>query len=98
MMFVLSTVVHRYSFPVQTHYIGSYIGFVFYCTIHRFLYLYSYCGGPNQCSRKYGPNAEHRFCVMHLYNNMVKEYTGRRLRDLLWMAEKVTMITTSTSI
>ncbi|KAK1358164.1 hypothetical protein POM88_051420 [Heracleum sosnowskyi] len=34
------------------------------------------------------PNAEHRFCVMHLYNNMVKDHKGRGVRDLLWKAAR----------
>lgn len=36
------------------------------------------------------PNAEHRFCVMHLFNNMVKVHKGRGLRELLWMAARAT--------
>ena len=36
------------------------------------------------------PNAEHRFCVMHLYKNMHKEHKGAGLRTLLWNAAKST--------
>ncbi|XP_074365213.1 uncharacterized protein LOC141706321 [Apium graveolens] len=34
------------------------------------------------------PNAEHRFCVMHLYQNMHKEFKGITLRQLLWKAAR----------
>ncbi|XP_074347057.1 uncharacterized protein LOC141685879 [Apium graveolens] len=34
------------------------------------------------------PNAEHRFCVMHLYQNMHKEFKGKTLRQLLWKAAR----------
>ncbi|WOH04271.1 hypothetical protein DCAR_0623680 [Daucus carota subsp. sativus] len=30
------------------------------------------------------PEPEHRFCVMHLYQNMHKDYQGIALRQLLW--------------
>ena len=36
------------------------------------------------------PNAEHRFCVMHLYKNMVKEHKGIILRELLWLTARAT--------
>ncbi|XP_074352940.1 uncharacterized protein LOC141692100 [Apium graveolens] len=36
------------------------------------------------------PNAEHRFCVMHLYQNMHKKFKGVALRQLLWKAARST--------
>lgn len=36
------------------------------------------------------PNSEHRFCVMHLYRNMVKDHKGIILRKLLWLAARAT--------
>ncbi|XP_074356643.1 uncharacterized protein LOC141696397 [Apium graveolens] len=36
------------------------------------------------------PQAEHRFCVMHLFQNMHKEYKGLALRHLLWKAARAT--------
>lgn len=36
------------------------------------------------------PGAEHRFCVMHLYQNMHKIYKGVALRHLLWLAARST--------
>lgn len=36
------------------------------------------------------PNAEHRFCVMHLYQNMNKEFKGVALRQLLWKSARAT--------
>lgn len=35
-------------------------------------------------------NAEHRFCVMHLYNNMKKVHKGRGLMSPLWLAANAT--------
>lgn len=34
------------------------------------------------------PHAEHRFCVMHLFQNMHKEHKGIALRHLLWKAAR----------
>lgn len=34
------------------------------------------------------PNAEHRFCVMHLYQNMNKDFKGIALRQLLWKSAR----------
>ncbi|XP_074352049.1 uncharacterized protein LOC141691210 [Apium graveolens] len=36
------------------------------------------------------PNAEHRFCVMHLYMNMYKDHKGVGCRSLLWLAARAT--------
>lgn len=36
------------------------------------------------------PNAEHRFCVMHLYRNMYKDFKGVGCRSLLWLASRAT--------
>ncbi|XP_074364979.1 uncharacterized protein LOC141706040 [Apium graveolens] len=36
------------------------------------------------------PNAEHRFCVMHLYRNMWKEHKGIGVRMILWKAARAT--------
>lgn len=36
------------------------------------------------------PNAEHRFCVMHLYTNMYKDHKGVGCRALLWLAARST--------
>ncbi|XP_074356565.1 uncharacterized protein LOC141696302 [Apium graveolens] len=36
------------------------------------------------------PNAEHRFCVMHLYKNMWKEHKGIGVRMILWKAARAT--------
>ncbi|XP_074327546.1 uncharacterized protein LOC141665460 [Apium graveolens] len=36
------------------------------------------------------PNAEHRFRVMHLYNDMKKVYKGRGLMSLVWLEAKAT--------
>lgn len=36
------------------------------------------------------PNAEHRFCVMHLFNNMQNVHKGQALRTLLWLAARST--------
>ncbi|XP_074326636.1 uncharacterized protein LOC141664577 [Apium graveolens] len=37
-----------------------------------------------------GQNAEHRFCVMHLYQNMHKDFKGITLRQLLWKSARAT--------
>ncbi|XP_074368731.1 uncharacterized protein LOC141708819 [Apium graveolens] len=34
------------------------------------------------------PNVEHRFCVMHLFQNMVKEHKSVAQKDLLWKAAR----------
>ncbi|XP_017256606.1 uncharacterized protein LOC108226176 [Daucus carota subsp. sativus] len=36
------------------------------------------------------PEAEHRFCVMHLYKNLWKEHKGIGVRRLLWSAARST--------
>lgn len=36
------------------------------------------------------PNAEIRFCVLHLYANMKKEYRGAAVRKYLWYAARST--------
>ena len=36
------------------------------------------------------PNAEHKFCVMHLYRNMYKDHKGVGSRTLLWLAARST--------
>lgn len=36
------------------------------------------------------PNAEHRFCVMHLYRNMWKDHKGIGVRMCLWLAARAT--------
>ncbi|XP_074375311.1 uncharacterized protein LOC141717097 [Apium graveolens] len=38
------------------------------------------------------PQAEHRFCVMHLFQNMHKEHKGISLRHLLWKAARASTI------
>ncbi|KAK1356195.1 hypothetical protein POM88_049451 [Heracleum sosnowskyi] len=35
---------------------------------------------------KHFPESEHRFCVMHLWNNISKEYNGKGVRGQLWAA------------
>lgn len=32
--------------------------------------------------------AEHRFCMLHLYNNFKKQFKGQELKDLMWNAAK----------
>lgn len=36
------------------------------------------------------PEAEHRFCVMHLYRNMWKDHKGIGVRMCLWLAARAT--------
>ncbi|XP_050125635.1 uncharacterized protein LOC126602828 [Malus sylvestris] len=38
------------------------------------------------------PNAEHRHCVRHLYNNFKKKYSGLALKQTLWEAARATTI------
>ena len=34
------------------------------------------------------PNAEHRFCVRHLYANFKKDFPGKVLKDAMWSAAR----------
>lgn len=36
------------------------------------------------------PAAEHRFCVMHLYRNMPKEFKSTGVKKLFWFAARAT--------
>ncbi|KAH7837735.1 hypothetical protein Vadar_017399 [Vaccinium darrowii] len=38
------------------------------------------------------PNAGHRFCVRHLYNNFKGDYKGLVLKDILWKAVRATTV------
>ncbi|KAK8954634.1 hypothetical protein KSP39_PZI002501 [Platanthera zijinensis] len=38
------------------------------------------------------PNAEHRFCLRHMYNNFKQKFRGIQLKDLLWRAASATRI------
>lgn len=38
------------------------------------------------------PNASHRFCVRHLYNNFKGNFKGLVLKDILWKAPRATSI------
>jgi hypothetical protein len=38
-------------------------------------------------------DAEHRFCVRHLYNNFRKKYPGKKLKELMWRAAKLSYTT-----
>lgn len=38
------------------------------------------------------PNAEHRFCVRHLYNNFKQDFKGLVLKDILWKAARASTI------
>ncbi|KAK8938906.1 hypothetical protein KSP39_PZI011307 [Platanthera zijinensis] len=38
------------------------------------------------------PNAEHRFCIRHMYNNFRQKFRGLQLKDLLWRAASATSI------
>ncbi|CAL5357054.1 unnamed protein product [Camellia sinensis] len=38
------------------------------------------------------PNAEHRFCVRHMYNNFQDNHKGVLLKDLLWSAAKASYV------
>ncbi|KAH7846311.1 hypothetical protein Vadar_012400 [Vaccinium darrowii] len=38
------------------------------------------------------PNAEHRFCVRHLYNNFKQNFKGLVLKDILWKAARATNV------
>ncbi|KAK8941312.1 hypothetical protein KSP39_PZI010017 [Platanthera zijinensis] len=38
------------------------------------------------------PNAEHQFCVRHMYNNFRQMFRGLQLKDLLWRAASATRI------
>ncbi|KAH7857175.1 hypothetical protein Vadar_009876 [Vaccinium darrowii] len=38
------------------------------------------------------PNASHRFCVRHLYNNFKGNFKGLVLKDILWKASRATSI------
>ncbi|XP_028070295.1 uncharacterized protein LOC114272787 [Camellia sinensis] len=44
------------------------------------------------------PNASHRFCVRHLYNNFKGEHKGLVLKDLLWKTARVTTIPAFTKV
>jgi hypothetical protein len=39
------------------------------------------------------PDADHRFCVRHLYSNFRKKYPGKKLKELMWRAAKATYTT-----
>lgn len=38
------------------------------------------------------PNASHRFCVRHLYNNFKGEFKGLLMKDILWKAARATTV------
>jgi hypothetical protein len=38
------------------------------------------------------PDAQHRFCVRHLYNNFRKQYPGKKLKELMWRTAKATYL------
>lgn len=38
------------------------------------------------------PNAGHRFCVRHLYNNFKGEFKGLHLKEILWKAARATTV------
>lgn len=38
------------------------------------------------------PNAEHRFCVMHLYSNFKLSHRGLALKNILWQAARSTRV------
>jgi len=38
-------------------------------------------------------DADHRFCVRHLYNNFMKKYPGKKLKELMWRAAQATYTT-----
>ncbi|KAH7854285.1 hypothetical protein Vadar_012096 [Vaccinium darrowii] len=38
------------------------------------------------------PNAEHRFCAWHLYNNFKQDFKGLVLKDILWKAATTTTL------
>ncbi|KAH7863262.1 hypothetical protein Vadar_015438 [Vaccinium darrowii] len=38
------------------------------------------------------PNAEHRFCARHLYNNFKQEFKGLVLKDILWKVSRATTV------
>ncbi|KAF7153831.1 hypothetical protein RHSIM_Rhsim01G0063200 [Rhododendron simsii] len=38
------------------------------------------------------PNAPHRFCVRHLYNNFKLDFKGLALKDVLWKAARATTV------
>ncbi|XP_028084998.1 uncharacterized protein LOC114286118 [Camellia sinensis] len=44
------------------------------------------------------PNASHKFCVRHLYNNFKGEHKGLVLKDLLWKAIRATTVLTFTRV
>ncbi|KAG8377901.1 hypothetical protein BUALT_Bualt08G0081700 [Buddleja alternifolia] len=36
------------------------------------------------------PNVEHRYCVLHMYNNFKKDHSGLALKDMIWKAVRAT--------
>ncbi|KAG8364628.1 hypothetical protein BUALT_Bualt18G0017200 [Buddleja alternifolia] len=38
------------------------------------------------------PDIEHRYCVMHMYNNFKKEHPGLALKDRLWKVARATTV------
>ncbi|KAL3838818.1 hypothetical protein ACJIZ3_023409 [Penstemon smallii] len=44
------------------------------------------------------PNAEHRFCVRHMYNNFKKKHKGLQLKELVWKAASSTRMTDFTRV
>ncbi|XP_028072842.1 uncharacterized protein LOC114275053 [Camellia sinensis] len=44
------------------------------------------------------PNASHKFCVRHLYNNFKGEHKGLVLKDLLWKAARATTVPVFTRV
>ncbi|KAK1409653.1 hypothetical protein QVD17_36182 [Tagetes erecta] len=38
------------------------------------------------------PNAEHRFCVRHIHENMKSQWRGQQFKDMLWRAATATTI------
>lgn len=38
------------------------------------------------------PGVEQNFCILHLYNNFRKKFSGKKLKDIIWKAASSTYI------
>ena len=48
--------------------------------------------GPINAVEAVFPNTEHRFCVVHLYNNMKVHHGGLLLKEQLWKDARCTRV------
>lgn len=75
---------------------NKYLKYIFPFIISKFYnpvltYHYCFCmQGLINALTNVVPNAQHKFCVMHLYRNMYVNHKGIGCRALLWLAARAT--------